>query len=130
MAAALGRVFRAALQEVGIYEYRHPLQDAVAYKSRLADIKDTAKAMVTAKTAVTSATSWTVNGSAQKGTAMIREVSRLMLRAYNAEADNCVRTLRPHTLGSAMTRLVAPILSFTADEVWKLLPVIVSTTIV
>ena len=26
----------AALQEVGIYEYRHPLQDAVAYKSRLA----------------------------------------------------------------------------------------------
>ena len=56
----------AALQEVGIYEYRHPLQDAVAYKSRLADIKDTAKAMVTAKTAVTSATSWTVNGSAQK----------------------------------------------------------------
>jgi len=24
----------AALQEVGIYEYRHPLQDAVAYKSR------------------------------------------------------------------------------------------------
>jgi hypothetical protein len=95
----------AALQEVGIYEYRHPLQDAVAYKSRLADIKDTAKAMVTAKTAVTSATSWTVNGSAQKGTAMIREVSRLMLRAYNAEADNCVRTLRPHTLQSAMTRL-------------------------
>ena len=36
---------------------------------------------------------------------MIREVSRLMLRAYNAEADNCVRTLRPHTLQSAMTRL-------------------------
>jgi hypothetical protein len=95
----------AALQEVGIYEYRHPLQDAVAYKSRLADMKDTAKAMVTAKTAVTSATSWTVNGSAQKGTAMIREVSKLMLRAYNAEADNCVRTLRPHTLQSAVIRL-------------------------
>jgi Domain of unknown function (DUF4041)/T5orf172 domain len=50
-------------------------------------------------------TSWTVNGSAQKGTAMVREVSKLMLRAYNAEADNCVRTLRPHTLQSAMTRL-------------------------
>jgi hypothetical protein len=95
----------AALQEVGIYEYRHPLQDAVAYKSRLTDLKDQFKAMVTAKTAVTSATSWTVNGSAQKGTAMIREMSKLMLRAYNAEADNCVRTLRPHTLASAVTRL-------------------------
>lgn len=95
----------AALQEVGIYEYRHPLQDAVAYRSRLTDIKDQLKAMVSARTAVRSATSWTVDGSAQKGTAMVREVSKLMLRAYNAEADNCVRTLRPHTLHSATIRL-------------------------
>jgi hypothetical protein len=95
----------AALQEVGIYEYRHPLQDAVAYKSRLKDIKDQTKAINTAGKAVHSATTWTVNGSAQKGTAMVREVSKLMLRAYNAEADSCVRTLRPHTLQTTMTRL-------------------------
>jgi hypothetical protein len=61
--------------------------------------------MTTAGNAVRSATTWTVNGSAQKGTAMVREVSKLMMRAYNAEADNCVRTLRPHTLQTAMTRL-------------------------
>jgi hypothetical protein len=95
----------AALQEVGVYEYRHPLRDAVAYKSRLKDIKDQTKAKTTAGTAVRSATSWTVNGSVQKGTAMVREVSKLMLRAYNAEADNCVRTLRPHTLQTTVTRL-------------------------
>jgi len=28
-----------------------------------------------------------------------------MLRAYNAEADNCVRTLRPHTLQASIARL-------------------------
>lgn len=28
-----------------------------------------------------------------------------MLRAYNAEADNCVRTVRPHTLASVCQRL-------------------------
>ena len=95
----------AALQEVGVYQYRHPLRDAVAYKSRLKDIKDQTKAKTTAGTAVCSATSWTVNGSVQKGTAMVREVSKLMLRAYNAEADNCVRTLRPHTLQTTVTRL-------------------------
>ncbi|WP_327108669.1 hypothetical protein [Nonomuraea glycinis] len=27
------------LQEVGVYEYRHPLSDAVAYKDRLAQVK-------------------------------------------------------------------------------------------
>jgi hypothetical protein len=28
-----------------------------------------------------------------------------MLRAYNADADNCVRTVKPHTLGSVRQRL-------------------------
>ena len=36
---------------------------------------------------------------------MIRDFSKLMLRAYNAEADNLVRTLRPHNLASAIARL-------------------------
>ncbi len=29
----------------------------------------------------------------------------LMLRAYNADADNCVRTVKPHTLASVRQRL-------------------------
>jgi len=37
---------RALLQEVGIYEYRHPLDDVVAYKDQLAQTKDTLKTMV------------------------------------------------------------------------------------
>ncbi len=30
----------AILQEVGVYEYRHPLDDAPAYKGKLAQISD------------------------------------------------------------------------------------------
>ena len=29
---------------------------------------------------------------------MIRDFSKLMLRAFNAEADNLVRSLKPHKL--------------------------------
>ena len=29
------------------------------------------------------------------GQKMVKEVSKLMLRAYVAEADNCIRTLKP-----------------------------------
>jgi hypothetical protein len=36
---------------------------------------------------------------------MIREYSKLILRAYNAESDNCVRTMRPHRLTSSIDRL-------------------------
>ncbi|TDD24568.1 hypothetical protein [Nonomuraea diastatica] len=35
----------ALLQEVGVYEYRHPLTDAVAYKERLAQVKARIKEM-------------------------------------------------------------------------------------
>ncbi|MEV0799444.1 DUF4041 domain-containing protein [Kribbella sp. NPDC050281] len=95
----------AMLQEVGIYEYSHPLEDAVAYKARLAELKDQYKALARADGAVTASTTWQVNNSAREGAKMVREISKLMLRAYNAEADNCVRTVRPHRRASSVERL-------------------------
>jgi hypothetical protein len=95
----------AILQEAGIYEYLHPLEDAVAYKARLEQIKDQIKSMTRGKTAVSATTNWTVNGSSREGAAMVRDFSKLMLRAYNAEADNCVRTVRPHRLPAVTDRL-------------------------
>jgi hypothetical protein len=93
------------LQEVGIYRYRHPLQDAVAYKVRLSGLQAQIKDAVRAGGAVQGATNWTVNGSATQGTKMVREFSKLMLRAYNAEADSAVRSMKPYTLESAIARL-------------------------
>ncbi|SNR97055.1 T5orf172 domain-containing protein [Streptosporangium subroseum] len=95
----------ALLQEVGVYEYRHPLSDAVAYKDRLAQVKTRIKAMSKDNEAVLGSTGWQVNGSAAEGRRMVRDFSKLMLRAYNAEADNCVRTMRPYKLQSAVDRL-------------------------
>ncbi|MFI7601934.1 DUF4041 domain-containing protein [Actinoplanes sp. NPDC049681] len=95
----------AMLQEAGIYEYLHPLDDAIAYKARLEQLKDKIKSMARGNTAVQATTSWLVNGSAREGMAMVRDFSKLMLRAYNAEADNCVRSLRPHRLHAVIDRL-------------------------
>lgn len=95
----------AMLQELGIYAYRHPLADAVAYKSRLADLADSIKAAARKGEAVKGATNWTVNGSVQQGRRMVTDFSKLMLRAYNAEADYAVRSMRPHRLHSLIDRL-------------------------
>jgi cell division septum initiation protein DivIVA len=92
----------ALLQEAGIYEYQHPLTDAVAYKAELARLKDKVKTMTRMGDAVLTTTSWTVNGSAAEGRRMTRDFSKLMLRAYNAEADNLIRTMRPYKLASAI----------------------------
>ncbi|MEV4064020.1 DUF4041 domain-containing protein [Nonomuraea dietziae] len=93
------------LQEVGVYEYRHPLSDAVAYKEKLAQVKARIKEAAREGRAVVGATNWQVNGSVSEGRKMVRDFSKLMLRAYNAEADNCVRTMRPYKLQSAIDRL-------------------------
>jgi hypothetical protein len=95
----------AILQEAGVYEYRHPLDDAVAYKARLAGVQARIKDAVRAGTAVRGSTTWTVNHSAQQGAKMVREFSKLMLRAYNNEADNAVRLMKPYTLESSVARL-------------------------
>jgi hypothetical protein len=96
----------ALLQEVGVYQYRHPLTDAVAYEKQLAAIDDDIKAMTRKDGGAVLATSdWTVNGSAAEGRAMVRDFSKLMLRAFNAEADTLVRGLKPYKLDGALDRL-------------------------
>ncbi len=95
----------ALLQEAGVYDYAHPLDSAVAYKEHLTRLKADIKTEVTARRAVTGTVDWAVNGSRTQGAKMVKDFSTLMLRAYNADADNCVRTVKPHTLHSARQRL-------------------------
>lgn len=95
----------ALLQEAGIYRFSHVLDSAVAYKARITEIKQRTRTLVTGRQAVEASTDWTVNGSRQQGAKMVKDFSTLMLRAYNAEADNCVRVVKPHTVSSACTRL-------------------------
>lgn len=95
----------ALLQEVGLYDYRHPLEDSVAYKAALADLKVSIKAAVKTDQAVDAATDWTVNNSQAQGRKLVRDFSKLMLRAYNNEVDHLVRTMKPYKLDAAVSRL-------------------------
>ena len=96
----------AALQEAGIYEYSHPLDDSVAYKSALAELKDLTRSMNRKDGgAVEATTSFTMNGSVTEGRKMVREFSKLLLRAYNNEADNLVRGMKAYKLPTSRDRL-------------------------
>lgn len=92
------------LQDLGIYDFSHPLEDALQYKDRLTQLRTSIKVLVKER-AVSGATNWAVNGNLAKGAQMVREQCKLMLRAYNAEADNCVRTVRAHSLDANVSRL-------------------------
>lgn len=93
------------LQEVGIYNYHHPLENAELYRERLTDLQGRIKEMVKAGDAILASDMFTYNNSLAKGRKMTGDLSKLMLRAYNAEADNCVRALRAGNVQTAKKRL-------------------------
>lgn len=94
------------LQEVGVYEYRHPADDSETYKQQIDHAKSQYKALAKNGEAVrTGVTGWEVNGSAKEGEKMVRDLSKLLLRAYNNEADMLVKGMRAHRLDAALKRL-------------------------
>ncbi|MEX2108665.1 MAG: DUF4041 domain-containing protein [Solirubrobacterales bacterium] len=96
----------ALLQEAGVYEYQHPLSDSVEYQEALKSLREQIKTMTRKDGgAVLGSTQWHVDGSLPRGRKMVRDFSKLMLRAYNAEADNLVRGLKPYKLDAAIDRL-------------------------
>jgi uncharacterized protein DUF4041/Meiotically Up-regulated Gene 113 (MUG113) protein len=97
------------LQDVGIYRYHHPLENAAAYKERLTQLEGQIDEIVRTGRAVLAADLFTFDGSLAKGRKMVADLSKLMLRAYNAEADNCVRSLRSGNISTATKRLVSAV---------------------
>ncbi len=93
------------LQDVGIYRYHHPLENAAAYKERLRDLEGRIDAVIKSGQAIIAADLFTFSGSLAKGRKLVGDLSKLMLRAYNAEADNCVRSLRSGNVHTATKRL-------------------------
>lgn len=93
------------LQEVGIYNFKHRLEDVVAYKSELSKLKDNLKTLVKNDGAVVCSATWSIGNDAKAGAKMAKDISKLMLRAYNSEAENIVRTLKPYSLQASKDRL-------------------------
>ncbi|WP_433709722.1 DUF4041 domain-containing protein [Nocardia sp. CA-084685] len=93
------------LQEVGIYEYHHPLENADSYKQTLAELRADVREAVKTSEAIVVANKFSFNNSLAEGRRLTADLSKLMLRAYNAEAENCVRTIRAGNLDTAKRRL-------------------------
>lgn len=96
----------AILQEIGVYDYQHPMENSDEYKNRLKAVRDEIRASARDGGAVTATTNrWTVNDSEAKGRKMIKDTSKLLLRAYNNEADMLVDKMRPFRLDASISRL-------------------------
>jgi hypothetical protein len=96
---------QATLEEMGLFNYDHPAQTSAQLQGTLDGIRAEIKAMVKSKSAVHAATGFTFNNSRAQGDKFVRNMSAIMLRAYNAEAENGIKSTKAGNLAAAQKRL-------------------------
>lgn len=93
------------VQELGLYDYEHPAENSVALATQLEALRADIKTAVRTGRATQATSNFTFNNSTAKGAKFVRDMSKLMLRSYNAEAENCVKAVRAGNLATAQKRL-------------------------
>lgn len=95
----------ASMQEFGLFDYEHPAENSVKLSGDLEALRTQIKQAVTQGKATNAISTFTFNNSAAKGKKFVNDMSKLMLRSYNAEAENCVKTVKAGNLAPAQKRL-------------------------
>lgn len=93
------------LQSFGLYKPRYEFANSTGYKDALAAVREKQKTMVKQGNATTGFTNWTIDGSAAKGQQMIRNMQKLVIRAFNCECDDVVEHVKFSNLDASIKRI-------------------------
>ena len=93
------------LQDFGLYRPRFDFATSDGYKERLAQIRTQQKDMIKQGQAVIGNMNWTVNGSESEGQKMVKDMQKLLLRAFNSECDELVDKVKYNNFDSAYSRM-------------------------
>ncbi|MBE4751493.1 DUF4041 domain-containing protein [Corallococcus sp. ZKHCc1 1396] len=87
------------------YKPVYAFSTVAEYESRLDEIRKSQKSMLQNKQAATCAIQWEVNGSKAEGKKQIDRTLKLMLRAFNGEADACIAKVTYKNIKTMEARL-------------------------
>lgn len=93
------------LQSFGLYTPKYDFASSELYKNRLSQIRNTQKVLIKNGQAVTGNTNWTVNGSKSQGKKMVKDMQKLLLRAFNSECDELIDKVKYNTFDTALKRM-------------------------
>lgn len=93
------------VQEFGLYEPRFDFANSTQFKDRLKQCRERQKEQIKRINKATESTQWTVNGSAAKGRKMVKETTKLLLRAYNGECDEIVRKVKATNVNKSIDQV-------------------------
>lgn len=102
-------------QDFALYKPRYDLCNSEEYKNRLQDIRNQQKQMIKRGNAVSGDMSWTVNGSKAQGNKMVKDMQKLLLRAFNSECDETISKVKYNNIEASEKRI-----SSSCDAISKL----------
>lgn len=95
------------VQEFGLYSPRYDFSNAIEYKEKLTQIRNQQKECIKNDTALLGNTNWTVNNSAAKGKKMVKDMQKLLLRAFNSECDEIISKIKYNNIDASVKRINA-----------------------
>ena len=93
------------VQDFGLYEPRYSFINAAAYKAELTNIRNKQKAMIKDGSAVSGSIDWQVNGSTVQGRKMIKDMQKLLLRAFNSECDEIISKVKYNNYDASVKKM-------------------------
>lgn len=82
------------MQYYGLYKPTYVFSNSDLYKERLKSVREKQKLMIKQGNACTGNMNWTVNGSKSQGNKMVKDMQKLLLRAFNVECDDIVDNVK------------------------------------
>lgn len=111
----VGLVDDISYQEFGLYSPSYVFANSDLYKAELTRIRDEQKQCIKNDTACTGSNTWSVNGSEAKGRTMIKDMKKLLLRAFNVECDDIVANVKISNFDKSIDRIYK-----TSEQISKL----------
>lgn len=103
------------VQDFGLYEPRFDFANSTQFRDELKHCRAQQRDAIKEINQQVQNSTWTVNGSIQKGRKMVRETTKLLMRAYNGECDEIVRKVKATNVNKSIEQVYK-----TADAINRL----------
>lgn len=94
------------MQSFGIYVPTYKFANSDQYKDRLKEIRDQQKQLIKSNSACSGNMGWSVNGSSAQGNKMVKDMQKLLLRAFNVECDDIINNVKLSNFEKSKERIV------------------------
>lgn len=104
-----------AVQDFALYKPRFSFANSSQYKDRLKQIRELQKACIKNGRAATGDLNMTYNNSQSQGTKLVKDMQKLLLRAFNSECDEAINNVKYNNYDMSLKKITT-----SAEQIAKL----------